>query len=338
MVERRYRRVFWHFFGWIIYFLINFYNDIFFERQTFASILFILCFFAATVLIFYFFYCFVAPKFLKGKRLLVIPILFSAAIFFQYALQEKLPFILLGYEGGSTYNSLLEFFTDNFFQVFIPAAAGTLLFLFEKGKRDEANALRLLNEKNEAELSFLRSQINPHFLFNTMNFLYAKAYKHDEYLAESILRLSDVMRYTLKNSELEKVKIAEEIKLIKDIIAIFEARFDGNCFVSLEIEGKDFNQQFEPLLLMPFVENAFKHGIYNQKEHPLHFYLNVSEGKLFFRVKNKIKHQQKDAVSGIGISNLRRRLNLMYPNNYDLNVKDDGVIYQAELNVRLEHV
>lgn len=325
----------WHICAWIVYFLINYYHDIFYEEWNFHLAYYVLSYFFVTMLTFYVLYIYAAPKFFNSYKFVYIGLILFGFVAFRFVLQEYITPLVLSFGNYESDTKFWEFINDNAFKVLIPAAAGTLLYMFEKSKRDEANALKLLNEKNEAELSFLRSQINPHFLFNTMNFLYTKAFRVDENLASSILRLSDVLRYTLKNSETEKVAIQEEINLIKDLIEIFKMRFEGKCFVELNIEGDNFQKTFEPLMLMPFVENAFKHGVYNIKNIPIIFNLIVEENQLVFSVKNKIKHQKKDEVSGIGLTNLKRRLNMMYKNRHELSINDDGEMYFAALKLEL---
>ncbi len=231
--------------------------------------------------------------------------------------------------------SILQYLEENFFMAFVPAAAGTILHYFEQRRINEADQLKLINEKNEAELAFLRSQINPHFLFNTMSALHTRAFRLDPALADSIIKLSDVLRYTLKSSQSHQISIQDELKLIQDLISIYKERFGEHCYANLYIRGTEFSQKFEPLLLMPFVENAFKHGVYSDELNPINFKLEVEKGSLFFSVKNKTKHQIKDEVSGIGIVNLKKRLQLMYPNKYELVINDDGNYYFASLKIQL---
>ncbi len=324
----------WHIGLWVAYFLLVYYQDLLSETWTFPVAIYNLSSFGLIVVSFYLFYLWIAPQFLKPGKYIYIFFSLFALIAVNYLLQEMLnPWIF----GSDNYfqTGFLEDLDSNLFLSFVPAAAGTLLFMFEQRQINQANALKLQNERNESELAFLRSQINPHFLFNTMSFLHTRAFKLDEKLANSILRLSDVMRYTLKNSKSATITVQEEITLVKDLIDIYKDRFGEKCFVNLNIAGSDFEQKFEPLILMPFIENAFKHGVYSNAAFPIDFNLNVSKGKLTFSVRNKTKHQIKDEVSGIGISNLKRRLELMYPNNYQLDIDDNGETYHAVLKINL---
>jgi len=257
-------------------------------------------------------------------------------IILKFILQELLfPWLFDFNSDGIPSINVLQYLEDNFFIAFVPAAAGTILYYFEQRQINEANQLKLINEKNEAELAFLRSQINPHFLFNTMSSLHTRAFRLDPDLADSIIKLSDVLRYTLKSSQSHQISIQDELKLIQDLISIYKERFGEHCYANLSIQGTDFSQKFEPLILMPFVENAFKHGIYSDPTNPINFILEVKKASLMFSVQNKTKHQIKDEVSGIGIVNLKKRLQLMYPNKHQLNIKDDGNYYFASLNIEL---
>lgn len=327
---------YWHLILWFLYFFINFYNDIFYEDWTLPSGFYVLSYFSLIVFTFYLFYLFVAPKFISKSRFVIALLFFFVFIVLKFLLQEIFfPWIFEFNSNNLNSISISQYLEDNFFMAFVPAAAGTILHYFEQRRINEADQLKLINEKNEAELAFLRSQINPHFLFNTMSALHTRAFRLDSELADSIIKLSDILRYTLKSSQSHQIAIGDELKLIEDLIAIYKERFGEHCYANLEIIGTEFSQKFEPLLLMPFVENAFKHGVYSDPTNPIKFKLLIEKGQLFFSVQNKTKHQIKDEVSGIGLVNLKKRLQLMYPNKYDMEIKDDGNYYFASIKIQL---
>jgi LytS/YehU family sensor histidine kinase len=202
-------------------------------------------------------------------------------------------------------------------------------FLNEKVKS------RLENEKLIAELAFLKSQINPHFLFNSLNNIYSLAYQKAEKTPEAILKLSEIMRYMLYESNVDKVALSDEIRYLQNYIELQKLRFKDHIHIKFEIIGDLFGLKITPLILISFVENAFKHGIATDIDVPISITLNLSQGKLFFQVVNKKSEMNKDMTGGIGLSNVKRRLELLYKGQYNLNIDDKNDIYRCELNLNL---
>jgi LytS/YehU family sensor histidine kinase len=133
-----------------------------------------------------------------------------------------------------------------------------------------------------------------------------------------------------------QVRIEEEVALLQNYMAIFQKRFKGRFYATLEVQGTALSQQIEPLLLISFLENAFKHGLTNDPEHPVRFLLEVAPGTLYFSAWNKVKQQHKDPGSGIGLKNIRQRLQLLYPNRHDLVVDAKPDTFAANLRIDLE--
>jgi len=192
-------------------------------------------------------------------------------------------------------------------------------------------------ERLSSELKFLRSQVSPHFLFNMMTNMVSLARQKSDLLEPSLIKLSDLLRYMLYESDEEKFSIKKEIDCLKDYIELQQLRFGDDVNVQLDLKNENPDCSIEPMLLFPFVENAFKHGIGLVKDPFIKIYLEVKERHLFFSVINNYNKQNfsKDKNSGIGLSNVKNRLNLLYPGKYKLNLKDDGTIFKAELNLEL---
>jgi hypothetical protein len=207
----------------------------------------------------------------------------------------------------------------------------------EKQKRIKEEALK---EKVNAELSFLKSQINPHFLFNTLNNIYSLSSKKSDATDDAILLLSDMMRYMLYESNVAKVPLENEIKHIENYIALQRLRISGKNDISIvfSYDGKPNGHMVEPLLFIPFVENAFKHGISYKEPSVINLKLRILEKQLIFESLNT-RPKQKDTElaesSGIGLKNLERRLNLLYPNQSKLryNCENDFFCAKLELNM-----
>jgi sensor histidine kinase YesM len=198
-------------------------------------------------------------------------------------------------------------------------------------------AHRLLAEKREAELNYLRSQTNPHFLFNTLNNIYSLSRDKSDLAPESILRLSKMLRYMLYETGGEYVAIEHEVKIISDYIELEKLRYDESLRINFNYDIEDMKQALPPLLLIPLVENAFKHGISETRDNPFaDIHLSVNKRQLAFVVKNStdIAPEQSPVKENIGLSNLRRQLELLYT-DYSLNVQQGEVSFTATLKINL---
>jgi two-component system LytT family sensor kinase len=200
-------------------------------------------------------------------------------------------------------------------------------------KEQENKSLR--EEKVQAELAFLKTQINPHFLYNTLNYIYSLAYPVSQQLGNTIIKLSKLMRYMLTESAGNMVDLQKEVEYIENYISIFKLRFEDAFFVDYKTEGNIAGQLVAPLLLIPFVENAFKHGVAKDAANPIRILVKVAHKKLTFTVDNKINTGQKDPSTGVGLPNIRRRLQLIYPGNYDLKINNNGETYTTTLTINL---
>jgi sensor histidine kinase YesM len=198
----------------------------------------------------------------------------------------------------------------------------------------EAQKMQLEVEKSQANLNFLKAQINPHFLHNTLNFLYAKSLPYSNELSEGILTLSDIMRYALGPAAKDgKVLLKDEIEHVRNVIKINQLRFSNNLNVCFEVHGVVNGATVIPFLLITLVENAFKHGDLKSPENPITIRLNVANGQLQFYCRNKKKTGPKEISTGIGLDNIKKQLDLAYGRNYSFNVKDEAEFYTTELTI-----
>ncbi|HKC37156.1 MAG TPA: histidine kinase [Chitinophagaceae bacterium] len=199
----------------------------------------------------------------------------------------------------------------------------------------EAQKLQLEVEKSEANLNFLKAQINPHFLHNTLNFLYAKSIPYSPELSEGILTLSDIMRYALSegNARDGKAPLKDEIEHVRNVIKINQLRFGNNLNVNFEVSGVVNGAMIIPFVLITLVENAFKHGDLKKQEYPIDIKLNINGNKLYFFCRNKKKSGPKELSTGIGLENIRKRLDLAYGDKYKFAAKDETEFYTIELTI-----
>ena len=194
----------------------------------------------------------------------------------------------------------------------------------------------LLLEKQSGELALLRSQINPHFLFNTLNNIYSLVYKKSEDAPDAVMKMSSIMRYMLYDATTDKVLLEKEIEYLKSFIELEKLRIRHKDFVELTISGVVEGRTIAPMLLIPFVENAFKHGSKNMSNPGIRINLNVEPQLVRFDVVNFVRKNppvSNDHAGGIGLINIRRRLNLLYPGKHDLVITTDDETYHVQLTI-----
>jgi len=219
-------------------------------------------------------------------------------------------------------------------QVFSMIALTTFLRLARRSYTTEKNLRELEIEKISAELGYLKAQINPHFFFNTLNSLHALTIDTSVKANALVLRLSDLMHYMLYKTGTSKVSLTEEIKYLEDYISIEQLRFADRLAVSFQYFGDISGKMITPLLLLPFIENAFKHGITDGSGW-VTINLRVTGNGLTLRVKNSYHDRKQDHEPGLGIKNLKRRLELTYPGQYELLLTRHEEYFEAFLKIEL---
>jgi two-component system LytT family sensor kinase len=199
--------------------------------------------------------------------------------------------------------------------------------------KQSAQQLRI--EKQQAELNYLKSQTNPHFLFNTLNNIYSLARDKSDLAPESILRLSKILRFMLYETGGKYIAIEQELKIISDYIALEKLRYDESLHINFNYDVEDMKQALPPLLLIPLVENAFKHGASETRGTPfVDIHLSVKQRQLGFIVKNSSEASEGSLKENIGLSNLRRQLELLYT-DFDLSLQQGRSVFIATLKINL---
>jgi uncharacterized membrane protein YciS (DUF1049 family) len=191
--------------------------------------------------------------------------------------------------------------------------------------------VRLQNEKSETELKFLKTQINPHFLFNTLNSIYALSLKKDSQVPASILKLAEVMRYMIYETDADLVPLENEISYLKNYIALQQLRNAGSLQLSFEITGDPARFKVAPFMFIVFVENAFKHG-----GSFIQIQLAMTDHLLRFHVvndKGELDDPEPLDFKGLGLDNIKRRLDLLYPGGHRLEIKDEATLYTVQLSI-----
>jgi hypothetical protein len=276
---------------------------------------------------------------LTWKRLLIAPILlFAHAMLHSFGFYgwRNLGIMLVIYSELKVHASFMkgvEFHAPySFFSIFF---FGVIRYTYDYRKLTET-AQRLRIEKQEAELNFLKSQTNPHFLFNTLNNIYSLARAKSDLAPESILRLSKILRFMVYEAGGAYISIEQELKIISDYIALEQLRYDETLRIQFSYDIEDMKQALPPLLLIPLVENAFKHGVSETRHQPfVDIYLAVRNRQLQFFVKNSFDDDEERRVKeNIGLSNLRRQLELLYT-DYDLRVQPGESVFSTTLKINL---
>ncbi len=207
--------------------------------------------------------------------------------------------------------------------------------------QDQQTAKAMVKAKLEAELKFLKAQIHPHFLFNTLNNLYALTLKKSDRAPEVVLRLSELVNYMLYEASASGVPLSKEIETIHNYIALERIRYRDNLDIYFQTSGDIGQAQIAPLLLLPFVENSFKHGVSDEvADKWISLNLNLNFPHLVFKVENSRsrpngERREKDYAGGIGLKNVKRRLELLYPDRYELKIKEEPDSYFISLSIDL---
>jgi two-component system LytT family sensor kinase len=283
-----------------------------------------------------------ALAFLRKKKHLVIrvlywlPAVFSLCILFSFGLYA---WRAIGVE-LHIYTALIEFQSVKKGTAYIVPHGLLSIFFFGLFKyrynhqllKLSAQQLRL--EKREAELNYLRAQTNPHFLFNTLNNIYVLARDKSDLAAESVLRLSGMLRYMLYETGGDFIAIEHEVKIISEYLELEKLRYDDTLRLNFNYDIEDMKQAIPPLLLIPLVENAFKHGVSETRDNPYaDIHLSVNRRQLIFAVKNSTEGVA-EVKENIGLSNLRRQLELLY-SDYSLDLKPGKTGFVATLKINL---
>jgi sensor histidine kinase YesM len=212
---------------------------------------------------------------------------------------------------------------------------GTCISVIQRWLRTEQHRKETENEKLHTELSFLKSQVNPHFFFNTLNNIYSLAIVRSEKTAPAVMKLSSIMRYILTETQRDMVPLRNEVDFINNFIELQQVRLTDKVTVHFSAEGDIDNLLVAPLLFIPFVENAFKYGVSTKESSTITIKISTHENKILFFAKNYRVASENNLMenTGIGINNVKRRLELMYPGKHQLTHKIEDNYYTVHLEI-----
>lgn len=293
------------------------------------------------ILIVYFNLYYLIPNYLSQKTFFVYSILLIVGVGIISVLRALALYVL--YSGHPTHQEYVLFNFDAILVINAFVAGGsTLLKIFSDWMRHQRDKKELETQTMQSEIRFLKSQINPHFLFNTLNSLYALTLKKSDKAPEIVIKLSEMMRYMLYECNERRVLLRKEVNYLTNYIELEKLRQGQNVNIKFEVEGEVKEQQIAPLLLIPFLENSFKHGLNAQlHEGYVHIRLEIRDQEVTLKIVNSKPNSQPLRIpgprsGGIGLVNVKRRLDLMYPKMYKLNIEDRPDAYQVNLKLDLD--
>lgn len=278
------------------------------------------------------------PKYLLKKRYFTYCLAVAVSVIGYLTAQSLFDYYLYGYVIGPLRNSrLIESLSYNFFSTLWYLGLMLALKLSMDWYSQQLIIQKITVEKLNAEVNFLRAQVNPHFLFNILNNLYALTLKKSELAPDVVLKLSEMMEYMLYDSTDTKVLLEKEVTYLSNYIELERLRFSAEAAISLNINADLGGYEIAPLLLLPLVENAFKHGLSRQTENSwLTVDVSLNNAVLTVVIENSKPALYTDkSKGGIGLDNLRKRLELLYPAKHQLVLEDKKNVYHAHLVIEL---
>ena len=285
---------------------------------------------------------FIVPKFLRLKKILRLIIALTSTFILINLFESFIDYYWLVGFFSSENESYLSYLSYNSMSSFLILLLGLSYALIKYWFQSEKLKRVLHEEKLTTEMAFLKAQINPHFLFNVLNSFYAKALKNDvPELADGIAKLAELMRYMVYETNEDNVELKKEIHYLKKFIQVYQLRIaeDDDVLINFTIKGAVENVKISPMLLIPFVENAIKHGIDTKVKSVINISLEVTQNSLAYSVTNTM-HQSvyglKDSASGFGLENLEKRLSILYPNSYVLETKVEKGNFISLLKLQID--
>ncbi len=333
----------YHIIFWVIYFLINFIRYGSMNDDYWYSLKSNLIEFPLNISITYFTIYFLIPRFIPSKKYFRFTLYFLLSLVIFYFIRTELTLYLVseniwpeaeGSDKAFTFNHIIAVTIGIIYVIgFVSAIKLTNDWIFEKRRNDKLKKLQL-----QTELEYLRTQIQPHFFFNTLNNLYALTLEKSDYAPKVVLKLSEIMEYVLYDVKDKKVRLIKEIRYLQSYLELEKLRYGNRIETHIEIKGNVGEVHIPPLIFITFIENSFKYG--KTVEDDTKININISfelRGYfLYFTVTNPyVPSVDITEKKGIGIKNIKRRLDLLYGENYELNIftKDSQFIVELKIPV-----
>ena len=329
----------YHLIFWVGYFLVNlvrwgsYYEDYWYS---FKSNLITV---TLGLILAYFHVYFLLPKFLSKKKIIHYIFFFLISLVVFYIIRTELIFLYINEnvwpesqtpQRAYSFNHVLAVFLIGIYDVTLATAIKlTVEWIYEKQKAENLKKLQL-----RTELNFLKSQIQPHFFFNTLNNIYALTLEKSDIAPSVVLKLSDIMQYVLYDVKEPFILLSTEIKYIQNYLDLEEMRHGDTVKVKITIQGVISGVHLPPLLFLPFIENCYKHGIKGNDQLKIKIGFKLIENKkLIFTTENNFVNTASIAKHGIGNQNVKRRLELLYKNSFELKSKISKDVYKVKMSI-----
>jgi len=345
MPQNKVLRIFFHVLFWI--FIISFFTFIYGIREGKYFELFevLLGTLPLDMLYTYFLIYFLIPELLLKKRYLVFILSFIFSFSIVVVIEWTINFFILypsiygNYQG---WQENIGYFSGAGLMIYVSLGFVILLASTIKLSRhwlqSQQDKAQLEIQNRKSELALLRSQVNPHFLFNTLNNIDTLIRKNPDKASDSVLKLSEIMRYFIYEATSDKVPLEKEVDYLRNFIELQRIRHKDPGFIRFRVSGSPGNMIIAPMLFIPFVENAFKHGTKGDRIPAITVDLWIDHKEIRFEVVNFVeRHHEyiKDAGKGIGLANVIRRLDLIYPWQYSLSINEDEEKYMIALKIKM---
>lgn len=314
---------------------------LFLERLWPLGLVYLFTFNMAFFATYYVNYRFLCPKTLGQKNvpgfllgILGLLLFFAGTRFF---LEEVVVYSIAGFHNyGDATRTFWYYIFDNTAYALNALLFSTFMFFLFLYLKTDSQVSQLQIERQKAELSALKTQLEPHFLFNTLNVFYSELAEKQPQTARGIHKLSELFRYVTYEAQKDFVLLRKELQFIEDYIFFYEKRFENNLFVELKVVGEVKEQKLPSLVLIHFIENIFKHGVTHEPENPAKIDIRVSNQELRLRTENKISEVKNYSVKGIGKENLEQRLDVLFEENYHYRNRVDQGMFLSELTIPLK--
>ncbi len=326
--------------GYLLFFYLQFnlYSDQFSSLSMLGSLSITAI---VDILAAYFTVYYLLPHFLFKKKYVLFAIIFlvsaTLAILLQRVILYYISFPLFWADSVSATKS---FWHINPFYSFINIYTVVSLFavikLLKYWYKNQQLKIELENKNKTSELALLRTQLNPHFLFNTLNNIDALISTNQEKASDAVIKLSEIMRFMLYEANSDRVPLEKEINYLQSYISLQQLRLKNPFFVNFKNDINCKGLSIAPMLFIPFVENAFKHGLKNIVTPGIDISLNCDNRNINFEVVNRyseIEEHNKDSTSGIGLANTKKRLELLYQNKYKLDISKNAGLFKVSLKI-----
>lgn len=329
----------YHFIFWISYFTFNFIRWGNYFQDYRYSLKSNLVEFPLHIIIVYFSIYYLIPNYILNKKYFKFLFLFISALALLYVIRTGLNYLLVseniwpeavGVHKAFSPNHIVAVILGEIYVIALASAIKlTVDWVYEKRRNDYLKKVQL-----RSELDFLKTQMQPHFFFNTLNNLYSLSIEKSDRAPEVILKLSEIMQYVLYDVKDSKISLLKEINYIHNYLELEKLRYGDALKSNLTIVGNLDDAEVPPLLFLPFIENCFKHGTTDGDSIKVDIHIVKKENELIFKVENNFNSNQKnESKHGIGISNVKRRLQLLYNDNFNLNTNIFANKFMVKLKI-----